>query len=307
MKTAPRWQLLLGFFCIYVLWGSTYLAIRIGVSTLPPFFMGGIRFIIAGSLLYGYSRWRGAPKPDREQWKNAGIIGILLLVIGNGAVAWAEQRVDSGVASLLVATVPLWIVLGEMVQGRRPELLQWIGVAIGLVGVGILVMPAAGATTEPIDRVGAAVLIFGSFSWTAGSLFSRTARLATPSSTASGMQMLCAGVIMSVVSAVSGEWARVDIATISGESILALIYLIVFGSIIGFSTYMWLLSVARPAAVGTYAYVNPLVAVFLGVVIAGEKLPASATLAMIVIVASVALVSLAPYLKRKPSPPAEVA
>lgn len=304
---APRWQLLLGFLIIYVLWGSTYLAIRFAVETIPPFFMGGIRFIIAGSTLFGWSRWRGAPKPDREQWKNAAIIGVLLLVIGNGAVAWSEQRVDSGVASLLVATVPLWIVLGEMVQGRRPELLQWVGVAVGLIGVGILVMPAEGATTKPIDPVGAAVLIFGSFSWTAGSLFSRNARLATPSSAASGMQMLCAGVLMSLVSVVSGEWSRLDISAIHGTSVLALIYLIVFGSIVGFSTYMWLLSVARPAAVGTYAYVNPLVAVFLGVVVAGEKLPASATLAMVVIVASVALVSLAPYMKKRSVPPAEVA
>ena len=304
---ATRGQLMLGFLRIYVLWGSTYLAIRFAVSTIPPFFMGGVRFIIAGTLLFGWSRWRGAPKPDREQWKNAAIIGTLLLVVGNGAVAWAEQRVDSGVASLIVATVPLWIVLGEMVQGRRPEALQWIGVAVGLVGVGILVMPGEGATTNPIDRVGAAALLFGSFSWTAGSLFSRTARLATPSSTASGMQMLCAGVIMSVVSAVSGEWSRVHPSTISGASILALAYLIVFGSIVGFSTYMWLLSVARPVAVGTYAYVNPLVAVFLGVVVAGEHLPASATLAMIVIVASVALVSLAPYLKKRAPKPAELA
>ncbi|MEO8000190.1 MAG: drug/metabolite exporter YedA [Gemmatimonadaceae bacterium] len=303
---ATRLQLLLGFLCIYTLWGSTYLAIRIGVSTIPPFVMGGIRFIIAGSLLFGWGRWRGGVKPDREQWKNAAIIGVLLLVIGNGAVAWSEQRVDSGVASLLVATVPLWIVLGEMVQGRRPALLQWIGVAVGLFGVAILVMPSKGSSTQPIDRMGAAALMFGSLSWTIGSLFSRTARLATPSSMASGMQMLCAGVMMSFVSVASGEWARLDVASISTSSILALGYLIVFGSIIGFSTYMWLLGVARPAAVGTYAYVNPLVAVFLGVVVAGEKLPASATLAMIVIVTSVALVSLAPYLKKPSVPPAEV-
>lgn len=304
---ATRWQLLLGFLCIYFLWGSTYLAIRLGVATIPPFLMGGVRFIIAGSLLFGWSRWRGAARPDREHWKNATIVGTLLLVIGNGAVAWAEQRVDSGVASLLVATVPLWIVLGEMVQGRRPELLQWIGVAVGLGGVAILVMPSGNAAAVPINRTGAAVLICGSLSWTIGSLFSRSARLATPSSLASGMQMLCAGVLMSLVSVVSGEWSRVDLAAISTSSILALGYLIVFGSIIGFSTYMWLLSVARPAAVGTYAYVNPLVAVFLGVMVAGEKLPASATLAMIVIVTSVALVSLAPYLKKRPVPPTEPA
>lgn len=306
MSAKPtRLQLLLGFLCIYILWGSTYLAIRYGVSTIPPFLMGGVRFLIAGSLLFGWSRFRGGAKPDREHWKNAAIIGTMLLVIGNGAVAWAEQRVDSGMTSLLVATVPLWLVLAEVFQGRRPAPLQWLGVAVGLVGVAILVLPSGAGSDHPIDRAGAAVLMIGSLSWTVGSLFSRTARLATPASMASGMQMLCGGVFMMTVSIIKGEWRGFQLSNVSTPSILALFYLIIFGSIIGFSTYMWLLKVARPAAVGTYAYVNPLVAVLLGVLVAGEKLPPSATLAMVVILASVALVSISPAAKKPSDVPVE--
>ena len=303
MKTS-RGSLILGFLCIYVVWGSTYLAIRIGVSTIPPFIMGGTRFIVAGSALYIWSRVRGGVKPDREQWKNALIVGALLLLIGNGAVSWAEQRVSSGMTSMLVATVPLWLVLVEVWNGRRPALLQWMGVAVGLVGVGLLVIPVGSASnsSNTINPIGAAVLMLGSLSWTVGSLFSRTARLATPGSMASGMQMLCGGALMLSLSVVSGEWNHFQMADVTTSSMLALLYLVVFGSIIGFSTYMWLLSVASPAAVGTYAYVNPVVAVLLGVIIGHESLPARAGLAMLVIVASVALVSLAPFLRwRGPS------
>ncbi|MBC8087062.1 MAG: drug/metabolite exporter YedA [Phycisphaerae bacterium] len=299
---ATRLQLLLGFLVIYVVWGSTYLGIRVGIATIPPFLMAGTRFLIAGGILYAWSRLRGGAKPDLEQWKNAGIIGALLLMVGNGAVSWAEQRVDSGMTSLLVATVPLWIVLAEVVRGKRPALLQWIGVGVGLVGVGLLVKPSSDASVASVDPYGAAVLMVGSLSWTIGSLFSRTARLATPASMASGMQMICGGVLMMAISVITGELASFDPAKVTTASILAWLYLIVFGSIIGFSTYMWLLTVASPAAVGTYAYVNPVVAVLLGVMVAGETLPPLATIAMVIITGSVALVSLAPYLKRAAKP-----
>ena len=298
----------LGFLCVYVVWGSTYLAIRYSVATIPPFIMSGVRFMIAGSTLYGWSRLRGGAKPDREQWKNALIIGAMLLLVGNGAVSWAEQRVSSGMTSLLVATVPLWLVLAEIYNGRRPKWLQWVGVAAGLIGVALLVKPsgAAGNATAVVSPAGAAVLMIGSLSWTIGSLFARTARLATPASMASGMQMLSGGVLMLLLSVATGEWTDFHLGAVTSTSMFSLLYLVVFGSIIGFSTYMWLLSVASPAAVGTYAYVNPVVAVLLGVIIGGERLPASAGLAMLVIVGSVALVSLAPYLRRKESPASSV-
>ncbi len=291
--SAARWQLIGGFLIIYVVWGSTYLAIRWGVATIPPFAMGAVRFLVAGSALYAYTRLRGASAPTRLEWRNSAIVGMLLLFIGNGAVSWASLRVNSGLTSVILATVPLWLVLCELWQGQRPRRSQYAGVAIGLVGVGLLVLPGKGATAA-VDPVGAAVLTLGSLSWTIGSLFSRTAKLAQPASLAISMQMLTGGALLLALSLSLGEWQRIDANVVSLRSSLALLYLIVFGSLIGFSTYMWLLKVASPTAVGTYAYVNPLVAVLLGVVLGGERLPSLAFVAMGVIVGGVALVSLVP-------------
>lgn len=296
---ATRMQLALGFLCIYLVWGSTYFAIRVAVATIPPFVLGGVRFLVAGSALYAWARLRGAAAPNREEWKNAGIVGAALLLVGNGAVVWSEQRVSSGMAALLVATVPVWLVIAELWQRRRPSALQWFGVAAGLVGVALLVLPTGGSSAGAISVSGAIVLTIGTLSWTFGSLFARTARLAKPASLASGMQMLWGGVLMLGAAAASGELGTLHPRDVTGASALGLLYLIVFGSIIGFSTYMWLLTVASPAAVGTYAYINPLVAVLLGVVLGGETMPPRAFLAMFVIVGSVALVSLAPYLRRR--------
>ncbi|WP_158514928.1 drug/metabolite exporter YedA [Gemmatimonas phototrophica] len=297
-SAVPRWQLLGAFLIIYVVWGSTYLAIKWGVQTIPPFFMGAVRFLIAGSALYAFTRWRGAAKPTRAEWRDSAIVGTLLLFVGNGAVSWASQRVNSGLTSVLVATVPLWLVLCEAYQGKRPRVMQVVGVLIGLVGVGLLVLPAASSAasaagrTAAVDPMGAAVLALGSLSWTVGSLYSRTAHQAKPAALAISMQMLTGGTLLSVLSLVMGEWSRVHPSTVSLTSLLSLLYLITFGSLIGFSTYMWLLKVASPAAVGTYAYVNPLVAVLLGVALGGERLPRMAWVAMTVIVGGVALVSL---------------
>lgn len=297
-RTTPL-RLLLGFLVIYVVWGSTYLAIRIGLGTLPPFFMGGVRFLIAGSAMYAFSRFRGAPRPTRAEWRSSAVIGFLLLFVGNGSVSWAEQRVTSGMTSLLVGTVPLWLVLCEWVQGKPPRIAQIVGVVIGLVGVGLLVLPASGdVNATAVDPMGALVLTVSALSWTVGSLYARTANTAKPATLAIGMQMLIGGALLLLLSTASGELPRVAATTISRSSLLALLYLIVFGSLIGFSTYMWLLRVASPTAVGTYAYVNPVVAVLLGVLLAGESLPAQAILAMFVIVGGVALVSLAPQLGR---------
>jgi drug/metabolite transporter (DMT)-like permease len=295
-------RLILGFLVIYVVWGSTYLAIRWGVETIPPFIMGATRFLIAGSLMYAYSRFRGAQKPTMGEWRNSAIVGTLLLFVGNGAVSWAEQRVSSGMTSLLVATVPLWLVLCEVVQGQRPGLAKWAGVALGLVGVGLLVLPADGKlSSAAVEPAGAVVLAMGSLSWTIGSLYSRTAALAKPASLAIAMQMLVGGTMLLVLSLVSGELSSLHREAISMTSLYSLLYLIVFGSLIGFSTYMWLLTVASPTAVGTYAYVNPVVAVLLGVLFAGERIPAQAFLAMLVIVSGVAMVSLGGQLGRQKS------
>ncbi len=291
----PQWQLILAFLCIYVVWGSTYLAMSFAVDTIPPFLMGAIRFLIAGFLLVMWSVWRGKARVSGTAWRNAAIVGGLLLFWGNGSVAWAAQRVQSGMMSLLVATVPLWMVLLERARGRRPTAAQLVGVGIGLVGVSLLVLPADGSwRNAPVDPVGAAVLVIGSLAWTAGSLFSRGAEQAAYAPMNSGMQMVCGGAGLLLLALAVGEPARVSLNTVSMKSMLSVLYLIVFGSLVGFSTYMWLLKKASPAAVGTYAYINPAVAVLLGVTLAGERLPARAMLAMSVIVGGVALVSLAP-------------
>ncbi len=291
----PQWQLVLAFLCIYVVWGSTYLAMKFAVDTIPPFLMGATRFLIAGGLLVAWSVWRGRAQVSRAALQSAAIVGGLLLFWGNGSVAWSAQRVPSGMMSLLVATVPLYMVLIEGARGRKPTFAQLVGVAIGLVGVSLLVLPADGSwRNAPVDPVGAAVLALGSFAWTAGSLYSRTATQAPYAPMASGLQMLCGGAMLLVLGIASGETARLSLDLMSPRSMWAVAYLIVFGSLVGFSTYMWLLQKASPSAVGTYAYVNPAVAVLLGVVLAGEKVPARGVLAMSVIVGGVALVSLAP-------------
>jgi len=291
----PRWQLLGGFLIIYVVWGSTYLAIKWGVQSIPPFAMASMRFLLAGGALYAFTRWRGAPAPTRLEWRDSAIVGALLLFVGNGAVSWASQRVSSGLSSVLVATVPLWLVLCEAWQGKRPRAMQLLGVLVGLVGVGLLVLPssraAAGARGGAVDPLGAAALTLGSLSWTVGSLYSRASHQARPAALAIAMQMLAGGALLSLLALVTGDWGRLHPSTVTTTSALSLLYLITFGSLIGFSTYMWLLKVASPAAVGTYAYVNPLVAVLLGVALGGERLPATAYLAMGVIVGGVALVS----------------
>jgi len=290
-SAVPRWQLIGGFLIIYVVWGSTYLAIKWGVATIPPFSMAAARFLVAGSVLYAFARWRGAARPTATNWRASAVIGTLLLFVGNGAVSWASRRVSSGLTSVLVATVPLWLVLCEAWMGKRPRPLQLIGVGIGLVGVALLVLPRAGGGTT-VDLPGALVLTLGSLSWTAGSLYSRTAPQAKPAPLAIGMQMLTGGGLFVLLSLALGEWRLIHPSLISAQSVASLVYLIIFGSLIGFSTYMWLLTVASPAAVGTYAYVNPVVAVLLGVLLGGERLPALAWTAMLIIVGGVALVSL---------------
>ncbi len=296
----PRWQLVLAFLCIYIVWGSTYLAMKFAVDTIPPFLMGAVRFLIAGSMLVAWSAWRGRATASLRAWRNAAVVGALLLFWGNGSIAWATQRVPSGVLSLLVATVPLWLVLLEAARGRRPTVPQLLGVAVGLVGVSLLVLPSDGSLANaPIDPLGAAVVIMSALAWTTGSLFSRSAEQAPYAPMASGMQMLCGGAMLAVLGVVTGEPARLALDAVTLRSALSVAYLVVFGSLVGFSTYMWLLQKASPTAVGTYAYVNPAVAVLLGVLFAGERLPPRGALAMAVIVGGVALVSLAPKLGRR--------
>jgi drug/metabolite transporter (DMT)-like permease len=285
---------------VYVIWGSTYLGIRFAIETLPPFGMAGARFVVSGLLLYGWARWRGAPRPAPVHWRSAAIVGACLLLVGNGGVVWAEQRVDSGLAALLVATEPLWIVglLWLRPGGTRPGLRVALGLGLGLAGLTLLVRPGG----EGVDPLGAAVLILSSLSWAWGSLYGRRAPLPQSSLLTTGMQMLWGGVLLLGVSVLAGEPARLDLAEVSLKSLLATGYL-VLGGLIAFTSYSWLMRTASPVLVSTHAYVNPVVAVLLGWAFAGEPLTAGMLQAAAVILTGVALITSTP--ERKPEPAAE--
>ena len=284
--------LIAAFFALYVIWGSTYLVIRIGVVYWPPLLLGGIRFLLAGAAMYGFLRWRGAPAPTWQQWKAAAKIGILLLTFGNGAVSVAEHTgVSSGVAALAVATVPLFTLLCGYFWGARNTRLDWAGVILGMVGIAMLNM---GSTLQS-SPMGAALLLFAAASWAFGSVWSRRLPL-PPGAMASAAEMLVAGVTLLIASALTGEHLQ---AMPPLEGWLALAYLAVFGSIIAFNAYMYLLKHVRPAAATSYAYVNPAVAVLLGIVFIGETIGLEESLAMLVIISAVLLISLPQWRKPK--------
>lgn len=284
---APRFplQLLAAFFALYVIWGSTYLAILIGIETWPPLLMGGVRFLIAGVLMFTWLRLRGAPWPTWREWKAGGVVGVLLLSCGNGGVTMAEYAgVSSGVAALVVATVPLFTLLFSQLWGQRNTALEWSGIALGLCGM-VLLNLGSNLQASP---AGAAMLLFSTVAWSFGSVWSRRLPLpAGPMSSAVGM--LAGGVALLLASLVRGE-RMTEMPSVSGW--VALAFLVVFGSIIGFSSYQYLLRTVRPAAATSYAYVNPVVAVVLGVLFAGEHIGTAEALAMLVIISAVVLIGL---------------
>lgn len=286
--------LLIGaFLALYLIWGSTYLVIRIGVESWPPLMMAGIRFLIAGSLMYGFLRFRGVPAPTWAEWKGAAVIGFLLLTCGNGGVTLAEHAgVASGIAALSVATMPLFTLLFGLFWGNRTTNLEWAGIILGLIGIGLLNM----GSNLQASPYGAALVIFAAAAWAFGSVLSK--QLTLPKGPmASGAEMLVAGATLLIGSFLSGERLE-HMPTAAGWG--ALLYLVVFGSIVAFSAYMYLLKNVRPAAATSYAYVNPAVAVLLGVVFAGETIGLPECLAMVVIISGVVLIGLPQW--RKPRP-----
>jgi drug/metabolite transporter (DMT)-like permease len=287
-----RAKLVAAFAAVYVLWGSTYLAIRFGVETLPPFLMAGTRHLTAGLLLFAWTRMRGEPRPDRHNWQTAFFVGGLMLLGGNGLVTWAEKRVPSGLAALIVASVPLWMALIDGIQKRiRPRLPVVVGLLSGLAGLLMLVAPGHFGGNGRPDLLGAGALLLAALCWTTGSLYSRHhARLPQSVLTSTAMQMIGGGTLLWLVGLAAGEGARLDLTAVSARSLASLAYLIVFGSLVGFSAYVWLLRATTPARVSTYAYVNPVVAVFLGWTFAGEAVTLRIVLATIAIVGSVALI-----------------
>jgi drug/metabolite transporter (DMT)-like permease len=276
---------------VYLIWGSTYLAIRYAVETTPPFLMAAARFIVSGGFLYAARRASGDAAPKWLEWRNAAIIGTFLLVGGNGGVVWAEQFVTSSLAALLVATVPLWMVLMDALRpdGRWPGFTAATGILIGFGGV-ILLIGSAMNDAEAMNLFGAAALVFASFSWAGGSLYSRSALLPPSQLLGTSMEMLAGGMALFILSGAVGEWNGFDLTAVSSRSALALAYLTVIGSG-GFVAYVWLLRVAPTPLVATYAYVNPLVAVLLGYFLAQEPMTFRILLAAGLIIGSVVLVS----------------
>lgn len=293
-KRASRSGVIAAFIAIYLIWGSTYLAIRFAVETIPPLLMAGVRFLTAGGILYGIVSLRGiASPPTRSHWRSAAIIGGLLLLGANGAVSWAEQHVPSSFAALFIATVPLWMVAIDWLRpgGVRPGGQVIAGLALGLAGIVVLIGPGELADGSRLDPVGAGLLIFAAISWAAGSVYTRHADLPGAPLLATAMEMLAGGGMLVILGLLTGGWTRLELANVTFRSLLSLGYLVVFGSLVAFSAYVWLLQVSTPAHVSTYAYVNPVVAVLLGWALAGEPFGMRTLVAGGIIVASVVLIT----------------
>jgi drug/metabolite transporter (DMT)-like permease len=289
----PRGLLLVAFASIYLIWGSTYLAIRWAIEGVPPFLMAAVRFLVAGGGLYAWLRVRGQSRPTRRQWLGAAISGGLLIAGGNGSVVVAEQWVPSGLAALLIGSVPLWLVVLDTVAGSRvrPSRRVALGLVVGFGGVGVLAgSPGAGAG-GPQELAGAMLILGGSVCWAAGSLYSRYAPSPPRPSMWVAMQMLSGGAVMTVLTLLTGEAFTFEPAAVSLRAWLALAYLIVFGALVAYSAYVWLLSVSTPARVGTYAYVNPVVALLLGWTLADEPLTFRTVVAAVIILGSVVIIT----------------
>lgn len=292
MSSPSRLALLSALGAVYLIWGSTYLAIKFAIETLPPLLMAGARFVTAGALLYLWMRLRGASRPTLLHWANATIVGGCLLLGGNGGVVWAAQYVPSGITALIIATVPLWMVLLEWFRGVRPGGGVIAGLLLGLAGIVLLIGPGEFRADREIHLWGAVVLLCAAFSWAAGSIYARRATLPSSALLATGMEMIMGGALQLLAGSLLGEWGRLELDSISWRSALSFIYLIIFGSWVGFSAYIWLLRVTTAAIASTYAYVNPVVAVFLGWALAGEAFSERTLLAATIIVVAVALITL---------------
>lgn len=305
IQRETRGGLLLALATVYLVWGSTYLAIRFAIETLPPFSMAGLRFLLAGAVLYLWARATGAARPQRRYWGPSAGIGALLLLGGNGAVVWAEHHIPSGVAALLVAVEPVWIaLLAPLVLGhRRAGARAVLSLLAGIAGVAVLVIDPAGFDATSIDPAGALAVVLGSLAWAIGSLWTVRAALPDSRPMATALQMLTGGAMLVLAGGAAGEWGGIHYETMSARSLLAFLYLVVFGSIIAFSAYAYLLRTARPAVAATYAFVNPVVAVLLGWLFAGESLTWRVAVASVLILAAVAV----QIRDGDPGPPAVVA
>src|SRR5271170_5622280 len=303
----PKWKTLLAFAIIYFVWGSTFFAIRVGVHEVPPLLFAAMRFFVAGLVLYGWMIARGERSPSRRQWMSAHLLGLLIFVFDYGLLFWAEQRVPSGIAAVMLATIPVFMALSEIAFLRTQKLTLRLAVAlaIGIGGVAVLMSHSLNFGGAPIDATGAAALIFASMSWSIASALSRKLPLPASKVMSSGAQMLAGGVLLSISAAALGEFRNFHPHTVSRGAWFSLLYLIVAGSIVGFTAYVWLLHHESPTKVGTYAYVNPVVAVLVGYFLGGETLGLRTILGTLFVLISVVVITTTPVKKPEESVLAE--
>jgi drug/metabolite transporter (DMT)-like permease len=301
----PRaWKVFLAFAIIYLVWGSTFLAIRVGVREVPPFLLAGMRFLVAGIVLYGWMRARGTASPTAREWGAASFLAVLIFVFDYGLLFWAERRVPSGIAAVMMATIPVFMALGEIVFLRTQRLTLRLGVAllVGMAGVAVLVGHSMSLGEAPVDTAGACALIVAAISWSVAASLSRKLPLPAAKAMSSGAQMLAGGVLLTLTAALLGEFRGFHAQAVSRGAWLALAYLIVAGSIIGFTAYVWLIHHESPTKVGTYAYVNPVVAVLVGYFLGGEAIGPRTIVGTLLVLVSVVVITTTPKKKLELKP-----
>ena len=306
MAAPKRSLVIIAFAALYLIWGSTYLGIRFAIETIPPFLMAGARFVLAGLIMYVIAWSQGISKSSWANWRTSLIIGACLLLAGNGGVTISEKYIDSGLAALIVAIVPIYIVLLGWAMGMtpKPTPIVWLALLGGFVGVGILFSPALHFSSNGARHpaIGISILLVSSFIWSVGSLYSRVARHAASPFLTAAQQMICGGILLLFVGIVTGELRRLHPSFISISSLLSFVYLVIIGAVVGYTAYIWLLRHCEPAKVATYAYVNPIVAIVLGALFAGETITMRTLIAAGLIIGSVALVITAQQLRARVEP-----
>jgi drug/metabolite transporter (DMT)-like permease len=296
----PRaWQVLLAFAIIYFVWGSTFLAIRVGVREVPPFLLAGVRFLVAGIVLYAWMRAKGTPSPAVREWRAASLLAVLIFVFDYGFLFWAEKRVPSGIAAVMMATIPVFMALSEIVIMKTQRLSARLAMAllIGIGGVTVLVSRTLSFGEVPIDTAGACALIVAAISWSLASALTRKLPLPAAKAMSSAAQMLTGGILLTLTAALLGEFRGFHIQAVSRAAWLALAYLIVAGSIVAFTAYVWLIHHESPTKVGTYAYVNPVVAVLVGYFLGGEAIGPRTILGTVLVLVSVIVITTTPSKK----------
>ena len=315
IKNSPRppyWKLLLAFAVIYIVWGSTYLAIRVGVREFPPLLMAALRFLIAGVVLYAWARLRGTPAPTRREWMASSLLASMVFLCDYGCLFWAEQRVPSGIAAVILATIPVFITLSEIMLLKTQRLTARLAVSllIGIGGVAVLMNHSASFGEAPINRAGAAAILLSSVSWSLATVLTRKVHLPESKAMSSAAQMTSGGIQLLIAAALFGEFPGFHASAISSNAWFALLYLIVAGSIVGYTAFLWLLHYESPTKVGTYAYVNPVVAVILGYFLAGESIGPRTVLGTLLVLVSVVAINTARGKRKEtvpaPQEPAEV-